>query len=148
MRVVDTNVLLHAVNEDSEYRDSCLRYLQDSRYALERSFLTWSICYEFMRVASHPSVLNSPMTMRDAWSFLESLLASPRFSILTHTELHESLLIQTMTELPALRGNIAHDLHTAVLMREHSVNLICTFDNDFRRFPFLTVIDPFSEPLQ
>ena len=35
-----------------------------------------------------------------------------------------------------------HDLHTAVLMRENDVDQICTFDRDFRRFPFLTVVDP------
>lgn len=35
-----------------------------------------------------------------------------------------------------------HDVHTAVLMREHGVSRICTRDVHFRRFPFLTVIDP------
>ena len=147
MRVIDTNVLIYAADDDSEYRDPCLRYLQDSRHAREQSFLTWSICYEFMRVVTHPNILNSPMSMRDAWDFLESFLNTPGFSMLTHTERHESLLIQTITEMPDLRGNIAHDLHIAVLMREHEMNRICTFDNDFRRFPFLTVIDPLSEPL-
>ena len=147
MRVIDTNVLIYAADEMAEHRDPCLRYLQDSRYARERSFLTWSICYEFMRVVTHPTVLNSPLSMRSAQDFLGSFLSTPGFSILTHTERHASLLAQTMTELPDLRGNIAHDLHTAVLMREHGVNRICTFDNDFRRFPFLTVIDPVSEPL-
>ena len=35
-----------------------------------------------------------------------------------------------------------HDLHTAVLMREHSISRICTPDQDFRQFPFLDVVDP------
>jgi len=35
-----------------------------------------------------------------------------------------------------------HDVHTAVLMREHGIREICTRDTDFHRFPFLKVIDP------
>ena len=38
-----------------------------------------------------------------------------------------------------------HDLHIAVLMREHGVERICTLDSVFRRFPFLTVVDPRTE---
>ena len=45
-------------------------------------------------------------------------------------------------ELPHLKGSIMHDLHTAVLMREHGIKEICTRDTDFYRFPFLKVIDP------
>jgi predicted nucleic acid-binding protein len=37
---------------------------------------------------------------------------------------------------------MVHDLHTAVLLREHGVGRICTRDADFHRFPFLNVIDP------
>ena len=29
-------------------------------------------------------------------------------------------------------------------MREHGISRICTRDTDFRRFPFLTVVDPLS----
>jgi len=38
-----------------------------------------------------------------------------------------------------------HDLHTAVLMREHGISRICTRDTDFLKFPFLTVVDPLQQ---
>ncbi|MEJ7668670.1 MAG: hypothetical protein WKH97_08045 [Casimicrobiaceae bacterium] len=41
-----------------------------------------------------------------------------------------------------LSGNLVHDAHTAILMREHGVRQICTRDTDFHRFPFVEVIDP------
>jgi predicted nucleic acid-binding protein len=47
-----------------------------------------------------------------------------------------------MLDLPDLSGNIFHDAHTAILMREHGIARICTRDADFNRFPFLEVIDP------
>ena len=147
MRVFDTNILIHATDDDSEHHHPCLRYLRASRHDIEQSYLTWSVCYEFLRVVTHPNVLRSPLTVRGAWGFLEFLLESPSFSILTHTERHAEVLIQTAIELPDVRGSLAHDLHTAVSMREHGVNRICTFDTDFLRFPFLTIVDPVSEPL-
>ena len=39
-------------------------------------------------------------------------------------------------------GNLLHDAHTAILMREHGIRRICTRDTDFNQFTFLEVIDP------
>jgi hypothetical protein len=39
--------------------------------------------------------------------------------MLTPTGKHASILRETVAELPDVRGNLAHDLHTAVLMREY-----------------------------
>ena len=142
MRVIDTNVLLYSINEDSQYQDPCLRFLEELRNDPSPSFLTWSICYEFLRVSTHPRVLRSPRSTHEAWRFLEELLNTPGFSMLTPTERHADVLSLTLADLPDIRGSIAHDLHIAVLMREHGVSRICTHDADFRRFPFLTVIDP------
>ena len=52
------------------------------------------------------------------------------------------VLARTIAEFPDTRANGMHDLHTAVLMREHGISRICTLDSGFRRFPFLTVVDP------
>ncbi len=82
--------------------------------------------------------------MREAWQFLENLLDAPNFGALHPTQRHGAALSEIIEELPDLRGNVSHDLHTAVLMREHGVSQICSRDSDFRRFPFLTVIDPIN----
>ncbi len=79
--------------------------------------------------------------MREAWQFLENLLDAPNFGVLHPTQRHGAVLSEVLEELPDIRGSISHDLHTAVLMREHGVSRICSRDSDFRRFPFLTVID-------
>lgn len=100
------------------------------------------MCYEFLRIATHPRVLPSPWSPREAWGFLDALLATPGFGLLRATGRHADVLARTLSELPGIRGNVLHDLHTAVLMREHGVSRICTRDADFRRFPFLTIEDP------
>ena len=140
--VFDTNVLVYAVNKDSAFHLPCRRRLDAARQAPSPAFLTWGICYEFLRVSTHPRVLQSPLRPRDAERLIFDLLASPSFELLVATPRHAAVLAQTLSELPHIRGNAMHDLHTAVLMREHGVSRICTRDADFHRFPFLTVVDP------
>ena len=142
MLVLDTNVLLYAANEESEFRDPCLQLVDRSRRDPSPTFLTWNICYEFLRASTHSRIFSSPWSPRDAWRFLDMLLGSPGFEMLRATDRHRAVLTQTLSELPDVRGNLIHDLHTAVLMREHGVSRICTRDTDFHRFPFLEVIDP------
>ena len=138
----DTNVLVYAANKQSEFHLPCRRRLDAARRDPSPAFLTWSICYEFLRVTTHPHTLQSPWRPRDACRFIADLLASPGFDLLVATPRHATVLAQTVAELLDLRGNVMHDLHTAVLMREHGISQICTRDADFRRFPFLTMIDP------
>lgn len=98
MFVVDTNILLYAAHRGSDEHQRCRTLVEEWRSGSTPWFLTWGICYEFLR--------------------------------------------ETIAELPDIRGNLAHDLHTAVLMREHGISRIYTRDTDFHRFPFLTVHDP------
>ena len=142
MRVVDTNILLYAADEDSEFHVPCRRLLEELRTDSVPSYLSWSICYEFLRVSTHLRVFRSPWNAGLAWSFIDSILAAPGFALLTETSRHRAVLEQTIAELPDLRGNILHDAHTAVIMRENGINQIYTRDTDFARFPFLTIIDP------
>ena len=80
--------------------------------------------------------------MQVAWEFIAALLASPGLNVLAATERHADVASEVFAELPHLAGNILHDAHTAILMREHGIRQICTRDTDFSRFPFLEVIDP------
>ena len=116
MLVFDTNVLVHAADEHSDVGEPCRRRLDDARRDSAPAFLTWSVCYEFLRVSTHPRVFRSPWSPSAAWSFLERLLAAPGFDVLVATPRHAAVLSQTLAELPDLRGNVMHDAHVAVLM--------------------------------
>lgn len=140
--LVDTNVLVYAANRD------CPEYAQ-ARNAVEGWLagstpwaITWGVAYEFLRVVTHPRVFRHPLRAHQALSFLEPILASDVVSLLVPTTRHERLLRETIEEFGAPAGNIFHDLHTAVLMREHGLTQIMTTDVDFRKFPFLVVTDP------
>lgn len=142
MFVVDTNILLYAADQDAEAHRICRQQVEEWRRQPAPWFLTWGICYEFLRVSTHPRVFRKPWSAGTAWAFIEALIVTPGLTMLTATTRHATVLQQTLHELPDLRGNVMHDLHTAVLMREHGISRIVTRDTDFIRFPFLSVIDP------
>ena len=123
---------------------ACRRAIEDARRDPSPAYLTWNICYEFLRVSTHPVVFDAPWSVGRAREFLDELLSEPSFGLLVATDRHQALLADTLATVRDLRGNVLHDVHTAVLMREHGISRICTRDADFRRFPFLTIIDPLS----
>ena len=142
MAVVDTNILLYAVNSDSPAQIACENCLAALRRAAVPWHTTWAIAYEFLRVATHPRIFPAPLTADKAWGFLRAFFDSPSFSMLTATPRHREVLSDVDREIPHLSGNLWHDAETAILMREHGIRRIYTRDVDFHRFPFLEVIDP------
>ena len=142
MFVVDTNVLLYAVDLDSPYHDKCRALVEEWRELSSPWHLTWGVIYEFIRVSTHPNVFRKPFTLAQAWLFIEAVLASPSLRILTATEQHYRIASEVFTEIPDIMGNLVFDAHTAILMREHGIRTIYTRDGDFNRFPFLHVVDP------
>ena len=142
MLVVDTNVLVYAADADSQFHGRCRDWLARQRTRPDAWYTTWPILYEFLRVTTHPRVMRRPWAVTAAWQFIAALLASPGLSVLVQTQRHADVASDVISELPHLSGNLMHDAHTAILMREHGVRRICTRDADFSRFSFLDVIDP------
>ena len=142
MIVIDTNVLVYAADADSPHHVACREWLESQRRRADAWYTTWAILYEFLRVTTHPRVMRQPWNAPTAWGFVKALLASPGLGVLTPTHRHAEVAEQVLAELPFLAGNLIHDVHTAVLMREHGIRRIVTRDTDFHRFPFLEVVDP------
>ena len=142
MFAVDTNVFIYAVHSGAEEHERCRSLVETWRLDPLPWATTWSVFYEFLRVSTHPRVFSSPLTIADAWSFVHALLASPGLQVLVEGQRHAQVAATTFAELPELRGNLTHDAHTAILLREHGITQIYTRDTDFHRFPFLEVMDP------
>jgi len=142
--VVDTNVLVYAADADSPLHAACRDWLERQRGRVDAWYTTWAIVYEFLRVTTHPRVMRQPWSAPAAWGFVKALLASPGLGLLTPTQRHGEVAEQVIADLPHLAGNLFHDAHTAILMREHGIRRIITRDTDFHRFPFLEAVDPLA----
>jgi len=144
MFVVDTNVLIYAADDESPLHARCRSLLEGWRAQTSAWYLTWGILYEFLRVSTHPRVFRRPWPLRTAWAFVEAVLASPALGILVAGDRHREVAAEVVREVPHLSGNLIHDAHTAILMREHGIRRIYTRDTDFHRFPFLEPLDPMA----
>lgn len=142
MIVVDTNVLIYAADADSPFHKPCRDWIERQRARPDAWYTTWPIVYEFLRVTTHPRVMRQPWSAGEAWAFVSALFASASFSVLVAGARHADVATDVFGELPHVAGNLLHDAHTAILMREHGLRRICTRDTDFHQFPFLEVIDP------
>jgi toxin-antitoxin system PIN domain toxin len=145
--VIDTNVLVYAADAAAPEHERCRSLLERWRGQHGAWYLTWNVCYEFLRVVTHPRVFRRPWPVSAANDFLAVLQASPSLVMLLPTDRHQQVLREVIAELPHLSGNVVHDAHTAVLMREHGLRRIYTRDTDFHRFPFLEPVDPLTESL-
>lgn len=146
MFVVDTNVLVYAADGDSPAHERCLALVEGWRRQASAWYVTWPIVYEFLRISTHPRVFRTPWPVHRAWEFIAALLASPGLAVLAPTGRHADVAAEVIAELPFLAGNLMHDAHTAILMREHGIRRVYTRDTDFHRFPFVEPIDPLAGP--
>lgn len=142
MFVVDTNILIYAADRSSPFHAACRKKIEEWRGQSAPWYATWGILYEFLRVITHPRVFRQPWGVSQAWSFVEAVLASPTFGLLTPSERHARVAAEVLKSGEHLRGNLIYDARTAVLMREHGIKRIYTRDMDFHRFPFLEPVDP------
>ncbi|MEK7994926.1 MAG: TA system VapC family ribonuclease toxin [Planctomycetota bacterium] len=145
MFVVDTNILVYGADMDSPDHTRCRALLEQCRSQTTPWYVTWGIVYEFLRVATHPRVLNRPFSASQAWLFLDALFASPSLRVLAETDRHRHVAAEVFADVPGISGNLVFDAHTAILMRENGIKTIYTRDTDFNRFPFLDTVDPITE---
>ncbi len=118
---VDTNVLVYAADRALPFHSACRDRLERQRTQSGAWYTTWAILYEFLRVTTHPRVLRRPLHVRQGWDFVTALLESPGLSVLVATQRHSAVADEVFAELPHLAGNVLHDTHTAILMREHGI---------------------------
>lgn len=142
MFVVDTNLLLYAVNLDAPEHARAHALVEEWRRGERSWFVTWGIVYEFLRVSTHANVFAEPLDLPTARRWLDILLAGPRSGILVETDRHREVLAEITVLHPRLHGKAVQDLHTAALMMEHGVPEIRTADTDFHQFRFLRVENP------
>jgi len=140
--LIDTNLLVYAVNQDSPHRPKVQAFLEEQLNQSEFIYVCWANLYEFLRVTTHPRVFTHPLSWSQAFGFLEAFVQSAQVEILREGDEHPQILKDILSHIRNPQGNLMHDCHVAALMKEHAVKTIYTHDTDFRLFEFLKVVDP------
>ena len=138
---VDANILLYASDRTSPFHAAADEFLRARPRDPDILCLTWPVVMAYVRLATHPRVFTEPMTPREAIDNIAALTRMPRCRVVTEPE--DFLATCRLVAIDvAARGNLVPDAHVAALARAHGVGTIYTHDRDFRKFPFLRVIDP------
>lgn len=140
MKIVDANVLIYAVNSDSESHEPCRRWLDGALSGDDRVGFAWVVLLAFLRLTTKPGLFPAPLAVEDAMSQVEDWLAVPSAQIVTPTGRHARLLGE-MLDVVGTGANLVIDAHLAALAREHRASIV-TYDRDFARFPRVTSSTP------
>lgn len=138
---VDVNVLLYASDRESPYHASAAAFLRERAEDPDIFCLTWPVIMGYLRLATHPRLFARPLSPQDAVDNIAALLSLPRCRVVSEPE-HFLEVYRDIAVEVAARGNLVPDAHVAALARAHGIRTIYSRDRDFRKFPFLRVVDP------
>ena len=141
--LVDANLLLFAVDDQSPYHERASEWLTAQLNSDRRVGLPWESLAAFVRIATHPRATPSPLTPADAWRFVADWLAVPAVWTPAPTEQHGSVFGGLVTKY-RLAGNLVPDGHLAAIAIEHGLEL-ASADTDFARFSELRWLNPLGD---
>ena len=140
---LDVNLLLYSSDISSPFHVKARSFLQSCMSRRDILYLSWPTIMSYLRIATHPSIFDEPLTPEEAMVNVETLLNLPQSRCLAEEDGFWETWRATTVEV-SVRGNLVPDAHLAVLLRFHGVRRLYTHDRDFRRFNFLDVRDPLA----
>jgi uncharacterized protein len=141
--VVDVNILIYAIDEDSSRHRQAKAWLEKVLSGKEIIGLAWIVVLAFLRLTTRAGISARPLTIEAALDVVSDWLDHPNVSILQPGPQHAHILRTLLLETGA-GGNMTTDAHLAALAIEHGAQL-CSFDYDFARFSGLKWRDPANE---
>ena len=137
--LIDTNILIYAVNLDSSKYEQAKGFLNNNLGALE---VAHQNILEAIRVLAHKKFSN-PKKLKDALNAISSITQS--CYLISPNQSTPYLTLELIKE-HKLNGNKIFDAYLAATALSNGINTIAT-DNtrDFKKFKEIKLINPFSQ---
>lgn len=132
MKLPDTNLLVYSVNASSPFHSAASAWLVNAFTAPGGVAFAWNALIGFVRVATHPRIMQTPLSVGDATAIVDEWLSQPRTTVLNPGTHHADVLFKLLLQC-GTAGNLTNDAHLAALAIEHSA-VVGTFDRDFLKF--------------
>ena len=140
---IDTNVFIYASFKEFPQHAKSYAFLKDCLAGSDSWYVSWSVVYEYLRVATHPKLFSGEgLSLSRAVQNVLRFTSSGRVEILQETSEHHRYLNDLSLEPHPVSGSVLHDAHHVVLMREHDIKAIATTDSDLHRFKGIEVFNP------
>jgi toxin-antitoxin system PIN domain toxin len=140
---IDANILLYASDASSALHERALALLRRCAEGPELLYLPWPTVMAYLRIATHPTIFEMPLSPAEAMDNVEGLLRRPHVRTLGEDERFWEVY-REITQGMVVRGNLVPDAHVVALLIQNGVTTIWTHDRDFRKFRGLRVHDPFE----
>lgn len=141
MIAVDTNILVYAHREDSQWHAPACQLVQDLAEGTDAWAIPWPCVHEFLAITTHPRIFRTATPLPAALDQVDAWFESPSLTPLAedadYRALFRSLVLQARVTGPRM-----HDARIAALCLTHGVRELWTADRDFSSFPALRVRNP------
>ncbi len=141
MIAVDSNILVYAHREDSEWHAAAYAKLAGLAEGRGAWAIPWPCVHEFLAIVTHPRIYSPPTPLAAAADQAEAWLESPSLVLLAESDAHWRMLREALVS-GKIAGAQVHDARIAALCLQHGVKELWSADRDFGRFPNLTVVNP------
>jgi len=141
MIAVDTNLLIYAHREDSEWHQEALAALMGLANGARRWAIPWPCVHEFLAISTHPAIYTPPSPLELALDSIEAWLRSPSCRPIGEGTGYFAVLRQAATKA-RIRGPVIHDARIAAICLENGVVELWSADRDLGRFAGLKVVNP------
>jgi toxin-antitoxin system PIN domain toxin len=142
VKLVDLNVLLYVVNEDSHRHRAALDGWNAAINGDETIGLPWVVLLGFLRISTNPRVFPRPLEVDDAIAKINTWLSLENVRVLRESDSHWEML-RSLISKAGTAGNLTTDAHLAALAIGHAAVLV-SCDSDFGRFKGLRWENPLS----
>lgn len=141
MIAVDSNILVYAHREDSEWHAAALAKLVELAEGRGAWAIPWPCVHEFLAIVTHPRIYSPPTPLAAAIDQVDAWIESPSLVLLTESAVHWQTLREALQN-GKISGPQVHDARVAALCLQHGVKELWSADRDFGRFPSLAVVNP------
>lgn len=143
MIAVDTNLLVFAHREDSEFHKPALQTVLSLAQSGAPWAVPWPCVHEFLAITTHPRIYRPPTPLRTALAAMEAWMRTPGCRLLAEGPGYAERLGKLLTASKA-SGPMIHDARIAALCLHHDVKELWTIDRDFSRFSALRTRNPLA----
>jgi toxin-antitoxin system PIN domain toxin len=140
---VDTNILVYAHREDSDWHASACERVTGLAEGKAQWALPWPCLHEFIAIVTHPKIFKPPTPLPVAIDQINAWLESPSVTLLAESPHHWQQLCELL-QTGRIAGPMVHDARIAALCLQHGVRQLWSVDRDFGRFPALAVTNPLT----
>lgn len=138
---VDTNLLVHAHRQDSEWFGKAAPLVRDLATSPRPWAIPWPCIAELTAIVTHPRIFRTPTPLVASLEQVDAWLESRSLSLLAEGPAAWRTLRRLLRDSKVI-GPRVHDARVAALCLAHGTTELWSADRDFARFPELRVRKP------